>query len=339
MKYRDYMEDHAGFLIVSFLFLLLEGTLLIFLGVETSMIFLFTAIWFLLFFIYFFYTYLKKRKRMQTLEVLLDQLDQKYLLHEVMAKGGTCEEQFYQYLLRIGNKSMLEMVSQIERNRKEYQEYIEQWVHEIKTPIAAMKLWAENQEGKKKREAYMQLERIERYVEQALFYARSDNVEKDFYIQETDLKDAVQEAFLQCKYLCTSSGIHIEVPEESCLVQSDAKWIIFILNQLIENAVKYRRTDVDSSLRIYFQMMDKAVELHVCDNGLGVKQEDVPRIFEKGFTGENGRNANRHATGIGLYLCKKLCEDLGIKLSIVTKPMEGCDMVLTFSSYSSVRTS
>lgn len=339
MKFQEYIEDHVGFLIVCFLYLLLESFLLLFLGVEISMIFVVGMIWLMLFGGYYLLSFYRKRNRMQMLQQLLDQLDQKYLLHEVMPRQGSHEEQFTRFLLRMGNKSMLEQVSRVERNRKEYQEYIEQWVHEIKTPIAAMKLWAQNQEGKKRREAYTQLERIEHYVEQALFYARSENVEKDFRIQPTDLKEVVQEALLQCKYLCTSHGVHVEVMEESYHVPCDGKWVIFILNQLIENAVNYRREDVEHCLRLFVEETKDSYILHVVDNGRGIPSNDIDRIFEKGFTGENGRTANRHATGIGLYLCKKLCDHLGMKIEVCSKVGEGSDIMLIFPSYNSVRVS
>ena len=339
MSFKDYIEDHAGFLIVCFLYLLLESFLLLFLGIPVFLIVVVGLIWIMLFGGYYLGSFYRKRKRMRMLAHLADQLDHKYLLHEIMPKHGSNEEQFTRFLLRIGNKSMLEQVSAVERNRKEYQEYIEQWVHEIKTPIAAMKLWAQNQEGKKKREAYTQLERIEHYVEQALFYARSENVEKDFHIQETDLKEVVHEALLQCKYLCTSNGIHVEVMEKSHYVQCDEKWIIFILNQLIENAVKYQREQVEHRLYIDVEETADACILHVADNGRGIPSSDIDRIFEKGFTGENGRTANRHATGIGLFLCKKLCDDLGMKIQVRSKVGEGCDILLMFPSYNSVRVS
>lgn len=339
MSFQDYIEDHAGFLIVCLLYLMLESFLLLFLGIPVSMIAVMGMVWVILFGGYYLLSFHRKRKRMQTLEQLVEQLDQKYLLHEVMPKYGSNEEQFTRYLLRMGNKSMLEQVSMVERNRKEYQEYIEQWVHEIKTPIAAMKLWAQNQEGRKKREAYMQLERIEHYVEQALFYARSENVEKDFHIQKTDVKELVQEALLQCKYLCTSNDVHVEVMEESCYVQCDEKWVIFILNQLIENAVKYQREQVEHCLYIYVEETQDACILHVKDNGRGIPSSDIDRVFEKGFTGENGRTANRHATGIGLFLCKKLCDDLGMQIQVRSKIEEGCDIMLIFPSYNSVRVS
>lgn len=337
MKFRDYIEDHAGFLILSFLFLLMESVLLLFLGITPGLTMIFMGIWFCLFFIYFFVTFHKKKKRMNTLYQLVDHLDQKYLLHEVMPSGGNWEEQCYRDLLYVGNKSMLEHVTDIERNRLDYEEYIEQWVHEIKTPIAAMKLWAENQEGKKKREVYTQLERIEHYVEQALFYARSENVERDFFVQEYDLYETMQEALLQCKYLCTSNRIHVVLKEVHGMVRCDEKWIIFILNQLIENAVKYRKPDEESCLQLYLEHTEAGVFLHVADNGQGIPAQDITRIFDKGFTGENGRKANTHATGIGLYLCKRLCDALGITLSVVSEEGNGCDMILFFPSYNSVR--
>lgn len=330
MRIIEYFEDHAGFIITSFLFVIVESFLLLFLGVDLFIIFTLALLWVGLFLFYFLLDFRRKRNRCRQLEALITSLDQKYLLYEVMEKGGTQEELFYQYLLRVGNKSMLEMVSKIHRDQKEYQEYIEQWVHEIKTPIAAMRLWAENQQGAKKRELLMQVERVEHYVEQALFYARSETVEKDFCIQITDLNEVIQDALLQCKYQCTKEHVRIELPEETFFVQSDAKWIVFILNQLIENAVKYHKKEEDAVLTLTLEQKDNVVELHVIDNGIGISSADIDRVFEKGFTGENGRNANQHATGIGLYLCHKLCTALGIELAISSQQGEGCDVVLRF---------
>lgn len=224
---------------------------------------------------------------------------------------------------------MLEEISAVQRAHREYQEYIEQWVHEIKTPIAAMKLFVENQQGERKRQLFQQLERLEHYVEQALFYARSESVEKDFRIQQISLSSCIQEALLQCKYLCTQAGVSIHFPKEDALVYTDEKWLIFLLNQLIENAVKYRRKE-GAVLCLDIQQLHHTVILSVRDNGIGIPEHDLPRIFDKGFTGDNGRLVHSHSTGIGLYLCKRLCTSLQIDLR-AQSGREGTTMVLEFT--------
>lgn len=322
MSFSEFLEDRVRFLIVCALFLSAQACLLFAMGNEIFLIVVLSLLWFTVFSVYMVLEYHRKNKRMKHLEQMSAELDQKYLLHEVFPKGGSSEEQFYKQLLYIGNKSMLEHVSNVKRERIAYQEYIEQWVHEIKTPIAAMKLWSENQAGEKKRSGLTQIERIEHYVEQALYYARSASVEKDLRIQPIDLKDCVQESFLQCKYLCTSSHVQVDIAPIDQMVLSDEKWLIFILNQVIENAVKYRS---DENARIWIDMQEgiDSVTLQIHDNGKGIRANDLPRVFEKGFTGENGRTANRHATGIGLYLCKTLCTALHIEMKLNSIVHEG----------------
>lgn len=166
-------------------------------------------------------------------------------------------------------------------------------------------------------------------MEQVLFYARSESVEKDFRIQQVSLSSCIQEALLQCKYLCTQASMSIRFPEQDALVYTDEKWLIFLLNQLIENAVKYRRKK-GAVLSLAIQKDARHVVLTVKDNGIGIPEHDLPRIFDKGFTGDNGRMIHSHSTGIGLYLCKKLCTSLQIDLH-ADSDQEGTVMSLEFS--------
>lgn len=335
MKYADYVEDHAIYLLTCILCLIMQSFVLYFLGNNIAMICLLDGLWAVFFILFFFFDFMKKKKRYAQILYANKHLDKKYLLHEVLPKGGSNEERFFQSLLYIGNKAMMEEVSSIQRERSEYQEYIEQWVHEIKTPISAMKLWSENQQVDRRRDLMQQLERTEHYVEQALYYARCENVNKDFHIHKVDLAKCIQESLLENKYLCMSSHVQMEIPQNSCLVYCDEKWIIFILNQLIENAVKYRREE-NAKISITTETVDANTLLHVRDNGIGICAQDLPRIFEKGFTGMNGRQANRHSTGIGLYLCKRLCDALNVELSATSSRGEGSEFTLKLKSYRTV---
>lgn len=329
MSVKEYLEDHLTLIISEVILLLLQSVLLSFSGIETGLLIILAMAWMILTSIFLVIQYLSKHKLMKQITNDIQNIDQKYLLHEVIPKYGSNEYMFYRDMLRIGNKSMLEKVSAIRRERQEYQEFVEQWVHEIKTPIAAMKLWSENQEGTKKRELLGQLERTEHYVEQALFYARSENVEKDFRIQKTEVAACVSEALLRSKYSCRSAGIGIDMRVEDCIVYTDEKWLIFIIGQLIENAVKYRKEE-GACIRIWNEDTERVRKLMIEDNGKGINAADLPRIYEKGFTGENGRSANSHSTGIGLYLCKKLCEAMNIDIQVESVEKEYTRVILTF---------
>ena len=207
---------------------------------------------------------------------------------------------------------MLEQIGEIRRERQEYKEYIEQWIHEIKTPITAMKLLCENHRTDWTKELLMELEKTNRFTEQALYYARSEHTEKDYSVRKMALIQVVHQAIADNKYLLLQSGMHLEVEEIQDTVYSDDKWVRFILNQLIANAVKYRTGQ--PILRFSTHRQQDQVVLVVEDNGIGISATDLPRIFEKGFTGQNGRNVQQ-STGIGLYLCKRLCEKLGIGIT------------------------
>lgn len=137
---------------------------------------------------------------------------------------------------------MLEQISAIQRERGEYREYIEQWIHEVKTPIAASKLLCENHPSPASPALLSALEAIDRYTEQALYYARSEHTEKDYFIRELRLFDAVHQSIGQNKYLLLQNGVTLQVHETEDTIFSDEKWLCFILNQLISNAVKYRGT-------------------------------------------------------------------------------------------------
>ena len=219
------------------------------------------------------------------------------------------KRQVYYQLLKMAGKSMLEQIGEVERERLEYKEYIEQWIHEIKTPITAMKLLCENHRTDWTKELLLELEKTNRFTEQALYYARSEHTEKDYSVREMALSQVVHQAIADNKYLLLQGGMRLEVEEMQDTVYSDEKWVRFILNQLIANAVKYRTEQ--PVLRISTHKRQDQVVLVVEDNGIGIAASDLPRIFEKGFTGQNGRMVQQ-STGIGLYLCKRLCEKLGI---------------------------
>ena len=236
----------------------------------------------------------------------------KILISEVMELPEQAEDQVYYQLLKMAGKSMLEQIGEVERERLEYKEYIEQWIHEIKTPITAMKLLCENHRTDWTKELLLELEKTNRFTEQALYYARSEHTEKDYSVREMALSQVVHQAIADNKYLLLQGGMRLEVEEMQDTVYSDEKWVRFILNQLIANAVKYRTEQ--PVLRISTHKRQDQVVLVVEDNGIGIAASDLPRIFEKGFTGQNGRMVQQ-STGIGLYLCKRLCEKLGIGIA------------------------
>lgn len=285
-------------------------------GNSLDSIVLILIIWLVILALFFTKRYYNRKVQLDRLLKLAEQMEERYLISEVMEKPERADDQVYYWLLKMAGKSMLEQIGEVKRERTEYKEYVEQWVHEIKTPITAMKLLCENHRSEWAKDLLVELEKTNCFTEQALYYARSEHTEKDYSVREVRLFDVVHQAIAENKYLLLQNSVSIELQETDDTVYSDEKWICFILNQLIVNAVKYRTAQ--PILKFYTERQNNQVVLCVQDNGIGIDAGDLPRIFEKGFTGKNGRETGQNATGIGLYLCKRLCDKLDIGISAVS---------------------
>lgn len=200
-------------------------------------------------------------------------------------------------------------------SQKDYSEYIESWVHEVKTPISAAKLMAENL-GDHRIE--YELSTIDEYVEQAMFYAKSAHVESDYVLKKYSVDKLVKECIRKNKRYFMLSNIKVGTIDCEQDVLSDEKWMLFILDQIVRNAIKYSH-EGDSIDFICVKHSD-AVELQIRDYGVGIRVEDLPRIFDKGFTGYNGRSIDTHASGLGLYLAKRFCKELHHELTVSSLP-------------------
>lgn len=312
MNRRRYWKNRIPFLLTNLICMVALTVFLLVCDISISAVLLILVVWALVLLAGLFLTCWKRDRQMRQLLDMAGQLSERYLISEVMELPEQAEDQVYYRLLKMAGKSMLEQISEVKRERLEYKEYIEQWIHEIKTPITAMKLLCENHRTDWTKELLLELEKTNRFTEQALYFARSEYTEKDYSVREIALAQIVHQAIADNKYLLLQSGMRLEVEEIQDTVYSDEKWVRFILNQLIANAVKYRAGQ--PVLRFSACRQQDQVVLMVEDNGIGISPADLPRIFEKGFTGQNGRIVHQ-STGIGLYLCKRLCEKLGIGIS------------------------
>ena len=313
MNSRRYWKKRIPFLLTNLVCMVALTVFLLVCGNSISAVLLILVVWALVLLTGLFLTYWTRKRQMQKLLDMVGQLSERYLISEVIELPEQAVDQVYYQLLKMAGKSMLEQIGEVRRERLEYKEYIEQWIHEIKTPITAMKLLCENHRTDWTKELLMELEKTNRFTEQALYYARSEHTEKDYSVREMALAQVVYQAIADNKYLLLQSGVRLEVEEMEDTVYSDEKWVRFILNQLIANAVKYRSEQ--PVLRFSTRRQQDQVVLKVEDNGIGISPADLPRIFEKGFTGQNGRMVQQ-STGIGLYLCKRLCDKLGIGIAV-----------------------
>lgn len=312
MNSRRYWKNRIPFLLTNLICMVALIVFLLVCGNSISVVLLILVVWAVVLLSGLFLTYWKRKQQMQKLLDMAGWLSERYLISEVMELPEQAEDQVYYQLLKMARKSMLEQIGEVRRERLEYKEYIEQWIHEIKTPITAMKLLCENHRTDWTKELLLELEKTNRFTEQALYYARSEHTEKDYSVREMSLSQVVHQAIADNKYLLLQSGVRLEVEEMADTVYSDEKWVRFILNQLIANVVKYRSGQ--PVLRFSTRRQQDQVILVVEDNGIGISPADLPRVFEKGFTGQNGRMVQQ-STGIGLYLCKRLCDKLGIGIA------------------------
>lgn len=278
--------------------------------------------------------YFKRKKFYNNLLNMLEELDEKYLITEIIKTPNFLEGQIFKNSLEQIDKSMLENVNKYKYMTEDYKEYIELWIHEIKIPIATSKMVIENNKNAITKSIDEELDKVENYIEQALFYARSNTVEKDYYIRKVVLKEIINESIKKNKSSLIQEKISIDIHDLEIEVNTDNKWIVFILNQIIQNSIKYRKKE-NSVIEIYANQGKENVILYIKDNGIGIKQGEITRVFEKGFTGTNGRLSNKKSTGIGLYLCKKLCNKLGIGIELNSVQNKGTAVMLIFpqSSY------
>lgn len=257
----------------------------------------------------------------------LGTLEKKYYISSVTEKPGFVEGAILMDVLRQTTKSMNDDIADYRRMNTEYQDYVETWIHEIKIPISCIDLICENNRGEMAFCVKEELSRIDGYVEQALYYARSTNLEKDYMIREINLDNLVKETVKKySKQLIAAKA----TPCFDNLVQTvygDPKWLEFILGQLITNSIKYKK----DTLKLTFSACEEKnhVLLSISDNGVGIPENELSRIFEKGFTGSNGRN-HAKSTGIGLYLCRQLCNKMHLSISASSENGQGTTMTITF---------
>ncbi len=273
--------------------------------------------------------YYNKKTFYNKLEKNLQDLNEKYLISEIIETPNFIEGKILKEVIQDVNKSMIENVNKYKKIQEEYKEYIELWIHEIKIPIATSKMIIENNKSEAGRSIDEELDKVEDYIEQALYYARSNTVEKDYIIGKVELREIVNTAVIKNKNLLITNKVNLDLHGLDRWVYTDSKWMVFILNQIIQNAVKYGRNE-DSKLEIFAEEEKEKVILFVKDNGIGIKSSEICRVFEKGFTGENGRIIGKKSTGIGLYLCKKLCEKLEIGLELESEKGVGTKVAITF---------
>ena len=273
------------------------------------------------------FDFFQQRTRLLELKSILDGLDRKYLFTEcVPPPKGLFERRLFD-LARLAGRDMTGAVSDAQASQREYREYVERWVHEIKAPITAARLICRELDGDTRRKLTAELSQIEAHVERALFYARAENPEQDCLFRQIELEKIAAQAIENHRSLLIQNGIRVELENMNCAVYTDEKWAVFILGQLLQNAARYRGPE--PAVILSAKPLGRQTQLIVHDNGIGIPAHELPRVFERGFTGSNGR-IRGGSTGMGLYLCRKLAVFLELGLDITSTEGNGTVVTLTF---------
>ena len=329
MKFRDFIKDKILLIVTVILALISIEILLLAYNIGIIAQIYIAIIIILVVGISIFVEYKNKQHFYNQLKANMEELNEKYLISEIIKTPNFIEGKILKETIQDTGKSMLENVNYYKNIQEEYKEYIELWIHEVKIPIAASKMIIENNKNSVTKSIDEELDKVENYIEQALFYARSNAVEKDYIINKTNLKEIVSVSILKNKTTLLNEKVALELKDIEQEVYTDSKWATFIINQIIQNAIKYSKKE-NKKIEIYSKTKNDKVLLYIKDNGIGIKKGEITRVFERGFTGENGRIVGQKSTGIGLYLCKKLCDKLGLGIELNSEKDIGTEVRIIF---------
>lgn len=327
MTISAFVSDRLGRILLQAILTVASMGFLLATGTQAGVVGILMLVWLLVILCVQSMDYLKAHGRLEELETIMERLDRKYLFLECVPAPRTAYERSLLELLRRAGKSMIETVSDAQAAQREYRDYVESWVHEIKTPITAAGLICRSAEPRLRQKLSQELAHIEAHVERALFYARAESPEKDFIVRQSSLSDIAATAISRHRTLLIQSGVRVETKNLEHTVYTDNKWAVFILGQLLQNAARYRGREPLVTLSA--RQLGKQVQLQVQDNGMGIPAHELPRIFDRGFTGSNGRSRGG-STGMGLYLCRLLADCLEINLQITSEEGKETTVILTF---------
>lgn len=328
MNIGTYIKEKKENIILFIILVIILLFLLDLFGVNKYLTIMILSLLSIYFIVDFFTFYLKRKKYYDNFLNNLNLLDKKYLILETLEEPEFLDGKvFYDALYKI-DKSMMENINNYRNETEDFKEYVEMWIHEIKIPIAGLMLMYHNNKTVNKN-FLDQLNSLDNLTDQILYYVRSNYAEKDFLIKEASMDKIINEVLLKNKDSILENHIDVTVDVKNVKVLTDSKWLVFILNQIINNSIKYSDNSRNSYIMFYIEDNEKETTLHIKDNGIGVNASDLKHVFDKSFTGENGRKM-RNSTGFGLYISKKLIEKLGHKISATSEENKYFEIAITF---------
>ena len=332
MKFYNYLADRK-YSVLFYLLLMIFISLVIYLDdslkINTNNIIYLNTVSSIFFIIYLIVRYLYVKNYFKTLNDIVKDNDEELLSR--LPKPKSYEQKLFHELLSRVHENQTEKIQKLYENKKDNEEFITSWVHQIKTPVSVSRLLIENSLNKPNPQVLLSLEeevdKIDNYIEQALYYSKIDDFSKDYLINEVSLDKVIKESIKKHAKTFINKKIKVEIDNIDLNVTTDKKWLLFIVDQILSNSLKYTREG--GKIKILGLKDTKGQKLIIEDTGIGIKPEDLDRVFDKGFTGYNGRE-NYKSTGIGLYLSKSLAKKLGHDIFIESKYKEYTKVTIYF---------
>ena len=273
----------------------------------------------------FVYGIIKDKKRHEDMkDILLKRAD---VDPDSYPESLSVVEDDYLKLVTLLKEEIVRRENDFEDKNRNLSDYYTMWVHQIKTPIASMKLKLSEADSESARLISADLRRIEQYVDMVLTYVRLSSDSTDYVFKRVKADSIIRPAVRKFSHDFISRKLSLSYESSDIEILTDEKWLGFVIEQLLSNAVKYTK---EGGITISVTEEENAVNISVKDTGIGIPGENLPRIFESGYTGFNGRT-DSHSSGIGLYICKKICDNLGITIEVSSEVSKGSEFVLKIS--------
>lgn len=329
MNFKIYLKNNVLYISLFIFITFLIATLLLLFSVNKSLIFIIFLILMSFFLFIILYDYNIRKRFYNYIGENLKMLDQKYLILETVFEPTFLDGKIMCEMLYEIDKSYLENIHSIKKSMDDFKDYVEMWIHEVKLPISSLVLMCHNHKNEFDQKYLKQVNKIDKYLDQILYYARSNYAEKDFLIKEVNIDDIVNKVLIKNKDDILEQNISVRVNLNEKRVHTDSKWLEFILNQIINNSIKYKDSKKESKIEIYSEVTNNSINLVVYDNGIGIPSNDIDKVFNKSFTGANGRR-DANSTGFGLYIVKKLVDKLGHKIYVDSELNEYTKVIIEF---------
>lgn len=315
--FKDYLKKTYSIYLLYLSFICCTFVVFIICQTLTDLIIYMLGIYLFIILVYFFKDYRKYKNHHQNLKYIKEDLD----FLDDFPQDIYLEEKIYQEMIQQLQKKAFQLSKENQQKYNDMIDYYTKWVHQIKTPIAGLKLIIQNDYPDEK--MLVELLKIEQYVNMALQYVRLDRIHHDLSFQKVSLDELVSQEIKKQSLFFFQKNIKVDYQIQDQQILTDEKWSSFAIEQVLSNALKYTK---EGSITFY----NEGEKLYIKDSGIGIKESDLPRVFEKGFTGFQGRN-DKKASGLGLYLCKNIFDQLGHLISIESKVGQGTTVCLDFS--------